>query len=127
LNTPTQGAPAPQPKRKRGGQLGNKNAFRHGFYSKAYTLSEMQQLDSNVKGEFLDEINLARVNASHLAELMKDYKTMPFTDFIAASNALNNYLDRIQSLSRAQRFIYQNQTTVEKALEELKDIPTDQD
>ncbi len=115
------------PKRKRGAQPGNSNAFRHGFYSKAYTQSDMQQLDTNVKGEFLDEINLARVNASHLAELMKDYKNMPLADFISASNALNNYLDRIQSLSRAQRFIYQNQTTIEKALEELKDIPPDQD
>jgi hypothetical protein len=87
----------------------------------------MQRLDENIKGEFHDEISLARVQASHLAELMKDYKNMPLQDYISASNAINNYLDRIQSLSRAQKYIYQNQTTVEKALEELKDIPPDQD
>ena len=114
-------------KRKRGAQPGNHNARRHGFYSNSYTEPDMQNLDSNVKGEFLDEINLARVNASHLAELMKDYKNMPLQDFVSASNALNNYLDRIQSLSRAQRFMYQNQTTIEKALEELKDIPPEED
>ena len=114
-------------RRKRGAQPGNKNALRHGFYSKTYTSSDMQHLDTDVKGEFLDEINLARVNASRLAELMKDYQNMPLKDFIAASNALNNYLDRIQSLSRAQRFLYQNQTTIEKALEELKDIPPQED
>jgi hypothetical protein len=52
---------------------------------------------------------------------------MALEDFISASHALNNYLDRIQSLSRAQRFMYQNQTTIEQALEELKDLPFDVD
>jgi hypothetical protein len=117
----------PRLNRQRGAQPGNHNAYRHGFYAKSFTAPEMQGLDSNVKGEFHDEINLARVSASHLAELMKDYKHMPLQDFVSASNALNNYLDRIQSLSRAQRFIYQNQTTVEKALDELKDIPPQED
>ena len=42
-------------------------------------------------------------------------------------NALNNYLDRIQSLSRAQRFMYRNQTTLEQALEELAKIPPELD
>jgi hypothetical protein len=114
-------------KRTRGGQRGNINARRHGFYSKSFTPSEMQALDSNVKGEFHDEINAARVHASHLAELMKDYKNMPLQDFISASNALNNYLDRIQSLTRAQKFIYNNQTTIEKAIEELANIPPEED
>ena len=113
--------------RKRGAQPGNTNAFRHGFYSESYSLADMQALDSNVKGEFHDEIALARVNAAHLARLMKDYQDMALEDFISASNALNNYLDRIQSLSRAQRFMYQNQTTIEQALEELKDIPPEVD
>ena len=115
------------PKRTRGGQRGNKNAFRHGFYSPSFTQAEMLGLDSNVKGEFHDEINLARINAARLAELMKDYKRMPFQDVVAASNALNNYLDRIQSLSRAQKFIYQNQTTIEKAIEELAPLPPEED
>ena len=113
--------------RKRGAQPGNTNAFRHGFYSESYSLADMQALDSNVKGEFHDEINLARVNAAHLAQLLKDYQNMAFDDYISGSHALNKYLDRIQSLSRAQRFMYQNQTTIEQALEELKDIPPEVD
>jgi len=120
--------PPPAPaKRKRGGQPGNDNAFRHGFYSPSFTPSDMQALDDHIKGEFHDEISLARVQASHLAELMKDYKNMSLEDYVSASNALNNYLDRIQSLTRAQKYIYQNQTTTEKALEELSPIPHEQD
>ena len=118
---------SPSIQRKRGAPLGNTNAFRHGFYSPSFTSGEMRSLDSNVKGEFHDEINLARVNANRLAELLKDYKTMPFEEVVSASNALNNYLDRIQSLSRAQKFVYQNQTTIEKALEELGCIPPEED
>ncbi len=118
--------PAPA-KRKRGGQPGNLNAIRHGFYSKSFTESEMLALDSNVNGEFKDEIDAARVNAARLAELMKDYKNMAIQDFIAASNAFNNYMDTVRSLSRDQKFLYHNQTTIEKALEELSSIPADED
>jgi hypothetical protein len=101
-------------KRKRGAQPGNTNAFWHGFYSTAFTQAELHGLDENIKGEFVDEIALARVNAAHLAELLKDYKNMTLGEVVSASNALNNYLDRIESLSRAQHFIYRGQTTMEQ-------------
>ena len=113
--------------RRRGCQPGNANALRHGFYSKSFTDAEMHRLDSTIEGEFIDEIALARTNAARLAELLKDYKNMSLDDFVSASNALNNYLDRIQSLSRAQRFMYRNQTTLEQALAELADIPPEED
>src|SRR5512136_2626870 len=111
------------PKRKPGAQPGNSNALRHGFYAKSFTEAEMRRLDADIEGEFIDEIALARTNAARLAELLKNYKNMSLDDFVSASNALNNYLDRIQSLSRAQRFMYRNQTTLEQALEELSHIP----
>jgi hypothetical protein len=114
-------------KRKPGAQPGNGNALRHGFYAKSFTEAEMRRLDKDIEGEFIDEIALARTNASRLAELVKDYKNMSLADVVSASNALNNYLDRIQSLSRAQRFMYRNQTTLEQALEELARIPVEED
>lgn len=113
--------------RRRGGQPGNANALRHGFYSKYFTETELQNLDANIKGEFHDEIALARIQVGRLAEILLGYKDMPFDDYIAASNALNNYLDRIQRLSRAQHFMYRNQTTLEQALEELANLPVEDD
>jgi hypothetical protein len=115
------------PKRKPGGQPGNANALQHGFYSKSFTEAEMRRLDEDIEGEFIDEIALARTNAARLAELLKDYKNMSLDDVVSASNALNNYIDRIQSLSRSQRFMYRNQTTLEQALEELSKIPPELD
>jgi hypothetical protein len=70
---------------------------------------------------------LARTNAAGLAERLKNYKNMSLEDFVSASYALNNYHDRIQSLSRAQRFMVRNQTTLEQALEELANIPPELD
>ena len=117
----------PTSKRKRGGQPGNCNALRHGFFSRSFTEAEMDDLEKNVKGEFMDEIALARVNAAHLAELLKDYKNISLDDYVSASNALNNYLDRIQRLSRAQHFMYRSQTTMEQIMEELGKIPPEVD
>jgi len=114
-------------KRKPGGQPGNANALRHGFYAKSFTEAEMRRLEEDIEGEFIDEIALARTNAARLAELLKDYRNMSLLDVVSASNALNNYLDRIQGLSRAQRFMYRNQTTLEQALEELSKIPPEED
>ena len=118
---------SPSPKRRRGAQPGNSNALRHGFYAKSFTDAEMGRLDKDIEGEFVDEIALARTNAARLADLLKDYKNMSLDDFVSASNALNKYLDRIQSLSRAQRYMYRNQTTLEQALAELADIPPEID
>ncbi len=104
-----------------------KLAVRHCLYSKYFTEREKPGLDENIKGEFQDEIALARIQVGRLAEMLRDYKDMPFDDYIAASNALNNYLDRIQRLSRLQHFMVRNQTTFEQVLAELADIPPEED
>jgi hypothetical protein len=113
--------------RKPGGQPGNSNALKHGFYAKSFTKAELQGLEQNVQGEFIDEIELARTNAGRLAELLVDYRNMTIAEVVSASNALNNYLDTIQSLSRAQRHMYRSQTTLEQALAELAKIPPEED
>jgi len=103
------------------------NNFRHGFYSKSFSTSDKRGLDQNVKGEFLDEINIARVNLSHIEEFILGDKNIPRSDLLNFNNVAIKYIDCIRCLTRDQKLIYQNQTTTEKALEELKDIPPDQD
>ena len=57
-----------QAKRKRGGQPGNTNAYKHGLYSKNFSLSERRGLET-VKGVVLaDEIALLRVLIRRFAE-----------------------------------------------------------
>lgn len=47
--------------RKRGGQPGNKNALRHGFYSKQFTQDECKRLDGQEITDVSAEINILRV------------------------------------------------------------------
>ena len=55
-------------KRKRGGQPGNTNAFKHGFYTKNFSLAERRGLET-VKGVVLgEEIALLRVLIRRFAE-----------------------------------------------------------
>ncbi len=115
---PTQKGP-----RKRDAPYGNRNAFKYGFSSKTYVPAEMRSLDEDVEGQFADEIALARVNAAHIAELLMDYKHVPFEQAVAGSNALNHFLDSIQSLSRAFHYLYRrNGSTIEEAMEELANL-----
>ena len=78
---------SPRPKRKRGAPFGNSNALRHGFYSRHFTSAENASLDADIKGEFIDEINIARINVLRLAELLKDHKNMSIADVIASPMA----------------------------------------
>lgn len=66
---PNPSTAANQPKsRKRGGQPGNSNAFKHGLYSKNFTLAERRGLQS-AKGIVLgDEIALLCVLIRRFAE-----------------------------------------------------------
>jgi len=55
-------------RRKRGGQPGNSNAFKHGFYTKNYSLAERRGLTA-IEGVVLgDEIKLLRVLIKRFAE-----------------------------------------------------------
>ena len=58
----------PPTRRKRGGQPGNTNALKHGFYTKNFSLAEckaLQSIDGVVLG---DEIKLLRVLIKRYAE-----------------------------------------------------------
>jgi len=55
-------------KRKRGGQPGNTNAFKHGFYSKNFSLAERRGLQTANGVVLGDEIALLRVLIRRFAE-----------------------------------------------------------
>jgi hypothetical protein len=115
------------PKRKRGAPFGNSNALRHEFRSRHFTRAESAGLDADFTGESSDEIDMARVNVLLLAELLKDDKNMSMADVIAGSNGLRFLLECIRGLSREQKVMYQNMTTIEPALEDLKENLCEED
>ncbi len=51
-----------KPRRKRGGQPGNTNALRHGFYSRKFHAGDLEDLESGSTASLEDEIAMLRVS-----------------------------------------------------------------
>jgi hypothetical protein len=119
------GSPAPK-KRNPGGQPGNHNALRHGIYANLFTSAENKGLDSELKGEFEDEIALLTILIKRTFESM-DPSQMRSDENINALRTITQAIARKESLRRSQRVLYQSQTTIEQILEELAFIPPEQD
>lgn len=84
--------------RKRGGQIGNKNALRHGFYSKNFSAEEKKRLDVQEGIDISPEIILIRVMIDRLKDEIK-FKEQTITD--ANGNILRDahYLNQLNTLS----------------------------
>jgi hypothetical protein len=83
--------------KKRGGQSGNKNRLRHGFYSKSFTADENKRIDS-AELDVLAEINLIRVMLSRL-ENQISFKETTRTDNNGAEYRDAHYLAQLHTLS----------------------------
>ncbi len=114
------------PKKSRGGQPGNNNALKHGFYSQTFTQSEIERLDTQVAGEFTDEEALLRTQLFSLAQDLKD-PGLTFDQKNAAKRTCILFVNAIQSIHRDRKSIYKGQTTIERALQELDSLPFEQD
>ncbi len=111
---------------KRGGQRGNTNALKHGLYSHTFTRPEIKRLDRGVLGEFNDEEALLHVLIGRTAESIRN-REMAYEELVVALRAFSLAIGRIESLHRSRKVIYDNQTTLDKALDELKYIPVEED
>ena len=58
--------------RSRGGQPGNKNALKHGFYSTGFQPAECDDLEAMIDGGLTNEIAMLRVLARRLMERASD-------------------------------------------------------
>jgi hypothetical protein len=67
---------APVPKRRRGGQSGNTNALKHGFYSSHFRRSDLKDLDNCEFSGIKDEITMLRVNIRRCIEFSDQVTTL---------------------------------------------------
>jgi hypothetical protein len=87
--------------RKRGGQPGNLNALKHGFYSKHFQKSELKDLEEI--GDLQEEIQMLRVVTRRLLEAARECKDV---------EELSNLLDtlglastRVGGLMRTKKYL----------------------
>ena len=86
------------PRRKRGGQPGNTNALKHGFYSRRFNKIETQDLESSNLDDLSGEIALLRVFTRRVFELAQDVD-----DLDRAVHLLSVFSLSVGKLSSAQR------------------------
>jgi len=89
--------------KKRGGQPNNKNAYKHGFYSKYFSTFESKALSDLPVTDVTNEIGLMRVQ---IDRFMQVYTTslegLDFEERMAALRTVTLAVGRIASLERIQ-------------------------
>ena len=89
--------------RKRGGQPGNLNAFKHGFYSEGFKSGEIADLDAYMAEGIQDEITMMRVITRRIFMLANGVGSID--EGIAMLGALGMASIRLASLLRMQRML----------------------
>jgi len=98
---PHQMLPRPKVKRKSGGQPGNINALKHGFYSRRFTKLEIKDLATILPANLEDDIALHRVMNRRMFDLAdRDAKTID--EWATVHFAIGSSTTRICSLARVQ-------------------------
>jgi hypothetical protein len=87
--------------RRRGAQPGNRNAFKHGFYSSVFKPAERKDLEALVSDGLLDEIDLLRVFMRRVGESAEGIESVD--QALPVLRTLGLAAHRIAGLLRAQR------------------------
>jgi hypothetical protein len=101
--------------RSRGGQPGNTNALKHGFYSPRFKDGEIKSL--TLFEEHIDvvsEIKMLRVAVDRVIPRLGEH--CDISDCVALLNVLTRAAGRIGHLIRLQKFIYGDQNSVSALL-----------
>ena len=105
--------------RKRGGQPGNLNALKHGFYSKHFQKNELADLEEI--GDLQEEIQMMRVVIRRVLEAARGCK-----DIGELSNLLNTLglaSTRVAGLMKTRKFLGGNgDNTLEVISEAVEDM-----
>jgi hypothetical protein len=118
--------PPAKKKRKRGAQPGNLNALKHGFYSHAFTSQEKDHLTQDLLGELQDEEKLLDVFMDRVFTSM-EHEELDFDRRLAALRTFSLAIRSKAALQRSRKDIYAKLTSMEQAMQELKDIPPEED
>jgi hypothetical protein len=94
--------------RKRGGQPGNTNALKHGYYSPRFHKLEAADLAALVEEGPASEIALLRVLIRRMVEHMEN-EDLPTKDLIATFNAVTSASVSIGTLLRTQEVLGSSQ------------------
>jgi len=85
--------------KKRGPELGNRNAIKHGWYASSFSIAEKSPLTIQGEGYFNDEIAQLRAHIARTAHSIRNKNHMPIKDYLAALCTLTLEIVRLESLT----------------------------
>jgi hypothetical protein len=104
-------AKASQPgRRKSGGQPGNTNAIKHGFYSKNFSLAERRGLQAAEGLVLVDEISLLRVLIRRFAEQIQANQGVSINESAQYLSVASEAMSRLANLLRTDHMLGGSQT-----------------
>jgi hypothetical protein len=116
----------PVKKRHRGGQPQNRNAHKHGFYSKYFNTFENKALADVPHSDLTDVIDLMRISTGRFLEAYSaSLEELDFYDKHAAFRSLGLAAGVIASLVRIQNSTGRNARETNEIIEQLKKIEFD--
>ncbi len=124
---PSAALPTLPPKRKRGGQKGNRNAVKHGFYTHSFHKRETLRLSADIQGDLDGERDLMRVLILRTTEDLTNNPQMPPELRLSYMRAITLAVGRLESIRRTQKAVNEKASDLDKALAELKYLKWDQD
>jgi hypothetical protein len=114
----------PVSKRNRGGQPGNINALKHGFYTRRFNQSDLAGVESTDYSGLMDEIAIIRLYARRLIELDDPSSTIDqVADILRILCLASLTITRLVKTSHFLQLHGNNEPSeLHKALEELTEI-----
>ena len=109
--------PSPSSSRRRGGQPGNQNALKHGFYSRYFNTVDRQDLENYSFSGLHDEIVLVRIYIRNLVE-MATHPDCPY-DALVILRALSAACSNLTRLLKTQKLVFEK--SEESSLREMLD------
>ena len=103
---------SPATPRRRGAPVGNKNASKHGFYSRQFQKSDLKDLDDNQVDDMTDEIKLLRVFIRRVIE--SNDTRLSFPQSIELLRALSLATTSINRLIRTQHLLNPSGDSMDK-------------
>jgi len=105
-------------KRTRGGQVGNTNALKHGFYASVFKPGEIRKLEEMNKTEINDEIALLRVLIKRTVVSMYCLSNLDIFDYLRGIRVITFAGSCVEKLERTKRLVFEEPTTLGKIIED---------
>jgi hypothetical protein len=110
--------------KKSGGQPGNKNAYKHGFYSRHFNRFENRVLSRIPITDLSGEIGLLRINIDRFMQAYTaSLEDMDYADRLSGLRAITLAVARLSALQRTQSIAGKHLAEDEKIIEAIHKLP----